>query len=51
MRWNLAKRVAIPELEKELRQVQAAGLAGVELGQNGIYPSIEQIGVPAQICE
>jgi len=43
VRWDLPVSVAVPELEKELRQIKAAGVAGVELGQNGAYPTTEQL--------
>lgn len=43
VRWNFPPETAeIPELEKQLTELQAAGIAGVEIGQGG-EPTRDQI--------
>lgn len=44
VRWPLAATVEDAELEAELEQMHAAGIAGAELGQ-GTFPPISQVGV------
>jgi len=42
VRWNLPASAEVEELTSELRDVAAAGIAGVELGQ-GAFPNEEQL--------